>query len=49
MILLPTNELNDFKNAPTWNIIKVGHGNDNKFHQIIQDPFGSNDTVLKTI
>jgi hypothetical protein len=44
---LDATELVDFTNAPSWNIIKVGHGRDSSLHQIAVDPVTNLGNVLK--
>lgn len=46
---LPIAELGNFSTAKSWNIIKVGHGADPFLHQVVRDPFGSGDQVLKVM
>jgi hypothetical protein len=44
---LDTTELVNYNTAFSWNIIKVGHGDDNRLHQIAVDPGTNVGNVLK--
>ena len=48
-VYLPISELGEdnFINAPSWNIIKVGHGSDSSFHEVINNPFPSDENENK--